>query len=65
MRRIAAASVMAVLLMSACGPTPAGKVPAMTMEGGATIHAIAAPRGRSVVLVLSPADCISCDVDLS
>lgn len=35
------------------------------MEGGAAIHTIAAPRGRSVVVVMSPADCVSCDLDLA
>lgn len=37
----------------------------MRMESGAAIQTVAAPRGKSVVLVISPADCISCDLDLA
>lgn len=54
-----------MVMASACGPMPAADVSAVTMQSGAAIGAIAAPHGRSVVLVLSPADCISCDLDLA
>jgi hypothetical protein len=53
------------LVAAACSPVPAGEIAGERMEGGAAINSIAAPLGKSVVLVLSPAQCVSCDVDLA
>lgn len=54
-----------MLLASACAPTPAGGVGDAPMEGGAAIGSAAAARGESFVLVLSPEDCVSCDLNLA
>ena len=50
---------------AACQPVPASAVGGIRLEGGAAIGSVAAPHGESVVLVLSPEDCVSCDVDLA
>lgn len=52
-------------MATACAPVPAVEVPDELLVSGAAIHSIAAPRGKSVVVVISPADCLSCDLDLS
>jgi hypothetical protein len=44
---------------------PATAVPDQRLESGAAISSIAAPLGTSVVLVISPDQCVSCDVDLA
>jgi hypothetical protein len=58
-------AVPIALMTAACAPVPAADVADARMESGAAIHTIAAPRGISVVLVLSPTDCVSCDLDLA
>jgi hypothetical protein len=44
---------------------PAAEVAEAQLEGGAAVRTVAAPHGESVVLVLSPEDCASCDVDVA
>lgn len=44
---------------------PAAEVAEARLESGAALRSVATARGPSVVLVLSPEHCVSCDVDLA
>lgn len=56
---------MLMSLVTACGAMPADGIGDVSLEGGAPLRSVAAARGESVVLVLSPEDCVSCDVHLA
>ncbi len=63
--RLLALALVTMVTAAACKPVRAPEVGRIALESGAAIGSVAAPHGESVVLVLSPEHCVSCDVDLA